>query len=76
MVYGNIKDVFSSILGAWILYVELIKCISIFKKNWILSQLGCLHGTHSNGVGQGPTNDIEVDNLFMEKLELFLCWNL
>ncbi len=36
----------------------------------MLSQLGCLYGTHSNGIRQGPSNDIKVDNLFMEKLEL------
>jgi hypothetical protein len=26
----------------------------------------CSHGTHSNGIGQGPSGDIEVVNWFMK----------
>jgi hypothetical protein len=37
MVYGNIKDVFSSILGALVLYVNLIEWIFGLKKDWMLS---------------------------------------
>jgi hypothetical protein len=37
MVYGNIKDVFSSILGALVLYVDLIEWISKVRKDWMLS---------------------------------------
>jgi hypothetical protein len=37
MVYGNIKDVFSSILGALVLYVDLIKWISKLRQDWMLS---------------------------------------
>jgi hypothetical protein len=36
MVYGIIKDVFSFLLGAWILYVELAKCIPGLKMDWML----------------------------------------
>jgi hypothetical protein len=32
----------------------------------------CLHGIHSNGVGQEPNSDVKVVNLFMEKSELML----
>jgi hypothetical protein len=30
----------------------------------MLSQLVCLHGIHFNGIGQGPSSDIKVVNLF------------
>jgi hypothetical protein len=32
----------------------------------MLSWSICLHGTHFNGVGQGPNSDIDVVNLFMK----------
>jgi hypothetical protein len=37
MVYGNIKDVLSSILGALIFYVNLIEWMFRLKKDWMLS---------------------------------------
>ncbi len=32
----------------------------------MLSYLVCLHGNHYNGIGQEPSNDIEVFNLFVK----------
>jgi hypothetical protein len=58
MVYGNIKDVFSSILGALVFYANLIEWISRLRKDWMLSLLICLHGTHFNGIRQVPNNNI------------------
>ncbi len=66
IVYGIIKDVLSFLLGVWVLYVELIEQIPVLRMDWMLSWLGCLHGTHSNGIGQGPNSDIEAIKLFME----------
>jgi hypothetical protein len=37
MVYGNIKDVFLSIIGTWILYVGLIEWIPELGMDWMLS---------------------------------------
>jgi hypothetical protein len=48
------------------LYVDLIKLIFRLKKDWIFSYLICLHGTHSNGIEQGPISGISLTNLFME----------
>jgi hypothetical protein len=47
-------------------YVEFIELISKVTMDWMLSSLVWSHGTHSNGVGQGPNNNIYVIHSFME----------
>jgi hypothetical protein len=57
MVLWNGIDILSPILlWSW-LYVDSNELISRVSIHWMLFELLCLNGIHSNGVGQGPSSD-------------------